>query len=406
MKKSKILLAIALIFIVASCRKSDDNNIIVNPVQTRLQQAVDKIYQNYKQKYPDYPGSLTLKVISKKGTFFVVAGDKSITSSTHFRIASNTKSFTSAAILILAQQGKLKITDTITHLIPGTDRSYIPLTPGFNIPYANHITIRELLQHRAGVFDVSNDKIPDTVSVQVPYKGLDYIGWVQGTDPQHTFTFDEMINVASTCRLFYFVPGTSYHYSNTGYSVLGKIIERVSGMSYQQFVTENIINSMGLANTSCPVLGTQRELPVPFATGYIYEGDTMANTTVSNISANVGEGNIISTADDLSRYLRTLLSGTGPLSSYWINEVMLVPMNYSNLNWYACGLEYTNNLGYGHNGAHEGYLSRMVYDPATDFTAVSYTNCWNVGGGIQTIGDQLYHLLDESCFEAKTIVTQ
>jgi D-alanyl-D-alanine carboxypeptidase len=402
-----IILAIIATFAV-SCTKTETIYLPATDPQIggKLQTMVDQVMKDFKQKCPDFPGGLALKVISKKGTFFVSTGmGDGITSGVHFRAASNTKLFTSTSILLLAQQGKLHIDAKISDTIPGTQNTYVPLTANYQIPFRDQITIRQLLQHRAGVFDVSNDNIPDTVSVAIPYKGHNYVTYIQDGDPTYTFYFDELVGVVATCRLFYFHPGESYHYSNTGYSILGKIIERVSGQSYPQFVMEHIVQPMGLSNTTYPFLGTDRIIPSPMVKGFIYTPDTLADVSVSNISSNVAEGNMITTPDDLSNFLRLLVRGNGVLLPYWINQVMLAPPAGSTPGgWYGCGIGYTLNLGYGHSGAHEGYLSRMITDPELDFTAVVFTNGWNLTNGLASINDQLYFQLDEACYRAKVIV--
>jgi D-alanyl-D-alanine carboxypeptidase len=283
---------------------------------------------------------------------------------------------------------------------------YLPNTPEYNIPNKDSITILDLLRHRAGVFDVSNDPIPDTVSSSLPYKGLNYIEYILDSDPLHTFTFDELIKVAAQGQLSYFLPNTAYHYSNTGYSILGKIIERVSQKSYQQFLMEDIILPMGLQHTSMPVLGTDQNIPEPFVPGYVLTADSLVNVTMSNISANVGEGTLLTTPYDLSHFLRKLLSGQGVLSPHLVNSVMMncLPNGSIYAGGYGCGLSYLNNLGYGHSGAHEGYLSQMAYDPQIDFTIVVFTNGWNLKGGTSTLFDQLTCLLENNCYKAKQIV--
>jgi len=127
---------------------------------------------------------------------------------------------------------------------------------------------------------------------------------------------------------------------------------------------------------------------------------------MSNISANVGEGTLITTPYDLSHFLRKLLSGQGVLSPHLVNSVMMnyLPTGGINAGGYGCGLSYLNNLGYGHSGAHEGYLSQMAYDPQTDFTVVAFTNGWNLKGGTSTLFDQLTYLLENNCYKAKQIV--
>lgn len=408
MKTITQLMLAMILTAITSCTKTETvyQSAADPQIKGKLQTMINQLLKDYQTKYPGYPGGIALKVISKQGSWFVSTGmEPGVSSSIHFRAASNTKTFTSTAILLLAQQGKLNIDARITDTIPGTQTTYVPLTGNFNIPFQNQITIHQLLQHRAGVFDVSNNNIPDTVSVQVPYKGRNYIEFVEATEPTHTFTFDEMVGVAATCRLFDFQPGEKYHYSNTGYSILGKIVERVTGQSYQQFVMENIVQPMGMGNTTYPYSGNDRLIPAPFAPGYIFLHDSTSEVTISNISANVAEGNMITTPDDLSKFLRTLIQGNGVLKPYWVNQVMLAPPAGSTPGgWYGCGINYALNLGYGHNGAHEGYLSRMVTDPQLDYTAVVFTNSWNYSNGITSIIDQLTFLLDEACYRAKVII--
>lgn len=380
-----------------------------NNLQDKLQELVDTEFAAYKEKVPDYPGGLAMKVISKQGTFFVSAGmGTDITDQIHFRAASNTKTFTATAILLLHQQGKLDINHKIINVIPGTNEPYVPDTPEYNIPYKDSITILDLLRHRAGVYDISNEPVPDTVSAQVPYKGLSYIDYILDSDPVHTFTFDELVSAVAQCELSYFIPKTGYHYSNTGYSILGKIIERVSQKSYQQFLMEDIILPMGMQNTSMPVLGTDQNIPAPFAPGYILGDNLLINVTLSNISANVAEGNLITTPYDLGYFLKKLLSGQGVLSHHLVNTVMMncLPKDNISAGDYGCGLTYLNNLGYGHNGAHEGYLSQMAYDPQTGFTVVVFTNCWNFKDNMSTLLDQLIYLLENNCYKAKQIVNE
>lgn len=96
-------------------------------------------------------GGLRAVVITPAGEHFAstVAGTKA---ATHFRAASTTKTFTAAAIMLLDQRGLLKIDDLLTAAMPGASgQPYLPATAGFAIPYKGQITIRQLLQHRAGV---------------------------------------------------------------------------------------------------------------------------------------------------------------------------------------------------------------------------------------------------------------
>jgi D-alanyl-D-alanine carboxypeptidase len=410
MKKNIILqfaLFLSMVFLTISCTKNE--TISTSPtdllIQEKLQSMTDKLLSDYKVNCPEYPGGLALKVISKNGSWFVSSGlGIGITDQIHFRAASNTKLFTSTAILLLAQQGKVNIDAIISDTIPGTSITYVPLTANYQVPFRDRITIRQLLQHRAGIFDVTNEYIPDTVPTSIPYSGMYYVSYVLDSDSMHNFTFDELVGVNAECHLSYFQPGESYHYSNTGYCILGKIIERVSGQSYQQFIMEQIVQPMDMANTSFPYLSSDRTIPSPFAKGYKYYPGNIIDCTESNMSLNVAEGNLITTPDDLSKFLRALIEGNGVLLPFWINQVMLAPpAGSSPAGWYGCGIFYSMNLGFGHNGAHEGYLSRMVTDPSVGFTAVSFTNTWDLSAE-NSMNEQLSFLVDEACYRAKIIV--
>lgn len=403
MKVIRLLFVLLIAGSIVSCKKSE---VIYNPVtapqiQDSLQSMIDKLMKDYKEKYPTSPDGIALKVISKKGAFFVSSGlGDGITDQVHFRAASNTKSFTATAILLLAQRGMLHIDNKISDTIPGTSTTYVPLTEAYQIPFRDQITIRQLLQHKAGVFDLINNAVPDTVSVSVPYKGQYYIDYLKAIDPLHTFTFDELVGVVATCRLFDFPPGEKYSYSNIGYDILGKIIERVSGQSYQQFVMENIVKPMGLSQTTFPYLGTDVQLPPPFVRGYEYDPGEITDATESNLSGNVAEGNIITTPYDLSKFLRNLVRGEGVLKQVTVNSIML-PFPPA---FYGCGIYYSLNLGFGHNGSQLGFLSRMVTDPEVDFTAVAFLNCRNRSDGITSFNYQLSYILEEACYRAKLIV--
>jgi len=371
-------------------------------VQSSLQSMVDKMVADYRSEFPGFPGGLALKVSSKKGSYFVSSGfSEAITDQSHFRIASLTKVFTSTSIILLAQEGRLNLDAKLCDTIPGTSMTYVPMDANYNIPFRDQITIRLLLQHNAGVFDVSNALIPDTITVPVPYKGQWYIGYIQDQDPKHTFTFEELVGVVSTCRLYLFPPGQGHHYSNTGYSILGKIIERVSGMSYPQFIKENIFKPMGLNSSFAPYRGDDQLIPAPFVRGFKYS-PAVVECTESNISANLAEGNLISNASDLSHFMRSLIRGEGVLRPVWVNDFMLVipKTSFDNLN-YALGITYAQNLGWGHTGSHEGFYTRMVTDPVNDITIVAFVNSWNEVPGAEV---PLVMKIEDACYKARYIV--
>ena len=362
-----IALAAAL---VAGCSGSGSQS-----AAERLQASVDANWGRYTQDHGLPGGGMCVYLETPAGNYFASSGMQAgIDQHTRFRIASNTKTFTSAAIMLLDQQGKLHIGDTIISVIPGQAVPYVPNTSQYDIPNKAGITIRQLLSHTAGVFDVTNEYIPD--DSPVPYAGQNYAEYILATDPEHQFSPDELVGVDADCQLSYFSPGADYHYSNQGYSILATIIERVSGMPYDQFVLQNLITPNGLSSTSVPMLGTDQAIPYPFNPGYIYEYGVMTDVTQSNMSMNIAEGNIISSPADLARWVRRLIRGEAGPDSASVNAMTtLTPQSGGN---YGLGIVYLSGLGYGHNGAHAGYLSLMVYDPAADVTTILYFNIWDV----------------------------
>lgn len=401
-----VMISILFSLLFVSCKDETGVGTPTTNYSDQVKKVLEAALDSIKKADPEFPGGLALQVIYPGGQVFQQTGfATAVTPNTHFRAASNTKTFTSAAILLLHQRGRLNINHKITDTIPGTTMTYVPEDQNYAIPFKNEITILQLLQHRAGVFDVANDMIPDSISASVPYKNDWYMEYIKVTNPTHTFTFDEMVGVVATTGLYYFRPGTAFHYSNTGYSMLGKIIERISGKSYGQFITDEIIKPMGLISSTMPALGTDRELPLPFAPGFVHIPGTIQDVSVSNISGNVAEGNLVTTSSDLAMFIRKLLKGEGVLSSNTVYSTMLncLPTTPGTLSLYGCGVNNINMLGYGHTGAHEGYLSQMIHDPITDVTLVIYTNGWDLREGINSIRVTMNHM-QEALYKVKRIV--
>ncbi|MFA5112900.1 MAG: serine hydrolase domain-containing protein [Candidatus Margulisiibacteriota bacterium] len=330
-------------------------------------------WANYSAGKANFGGGLAMYIISPKGSFYVSANMPGGTADTHFRGASTTKSYTAAAIMLLHQQGKLNIDDLITANIPGSTEPYVPNTANYNIPNKNAITIKLLLNHRAGVWDITNQDIPSTETE--PYAGYNYLDYVKGIDPEHTFTCDELVGVVATCELCNFTPSASYEYSDTGYSLLGKIIERVSGLRYDQFMQANLLIPNGLTKTSFPYLGTDRTIPTPFETGYQYLSGALTDVTVDNMSGHLAEGNVITTPADLAKWMRALIEGTAGLNAATVG-LMTTEATARN---YGLGIFRIPGLGYGHNGAHNGYLTTALCDPVQDVTVVMSASVinWN-----------------------------
>ncbi|MFE0250268.1 serine hydrolase domain-containing protein [Streptomyces sp. NPDC059010] len=205
-----------------------------------------------------------------------------------FRIASASKTFVATVVLQLAGEGRLSLDDTVEDWLPGVVSG--------NGNDGSGITVRQLLQHTSGLHNYTAD--------------LPVLGTVAGfkADRYRTWTAEELIARAMRHRPD-FAPGTKWSYSNTGYIVVGMIIKKATGTSWQQEVTRRIIRPLHLRDTLAPT--TQPHIPGRHLHGYSHfegSGPTI-DVTEFNPSAAGAAGAMISTAADLTRFYQALLGG-------------------------------------------------------------------------------------------------
>lgn len=344
--------------------------------QSRVQQAVDSVRTALEKDLGNSVPSLNLYIQTPGEKIFVSsvpAGSTPYTETTNFRFASNTKTFTSTAILKMQQDGWLDIKAKIADNIPGTNTPYVPNTPAWDFPYKNEITIEQLLMHGAGVVDVDNDTIR-------PQYDRTYTAYTQALDPTHQFTTEEMVLLLTKFKLSYWAPGTGFHYSNTGYSILGYIIARVYGLktgltkTYEDYLQDHIVGPSAKVPLALrfPVRADDTVLPAPRAEGVerTPDGKTIIFGDY-NMSAQVAEGNGYGSPASLNTFVRTLMKGQNVLTPETV-QLMQNDVNPKSSNHYALGCFFSPNLGFGHNGERTGTLSLMMYDPATDVSVVAF----------------------------------
>src|SRR5690606_4107092 len=172
-------------------------------------------------------------------------------------------------------------------------------------------------------------------------------------------------------------------YSNSGYQLLAKIIERVSGKSYRQFMEDALIKPLQLNETSFPDMGTEQTLSEPYIESWACLPDENINLTFQNMSASVGEGNIITSFRDLCKFYHLLLNGKAGINMALLSNYMMacVPTSPVSKTGYGMGLFHYNDLGYGHGGDGSGISVKCYTDPANDFTVLVFTNGWNFING-------------------------
>jgi D-alanyl-D-alanine carboxypeptidase len=198
-----------------------------------------------------------------------------------FRIGSTTKAFVATVLLQLAGEGRLRLTDPVERWLPGL------ATGG-----ARRMTIREVMQHSAGVYD------GDFPSIST---AADYY--------QHRYDirYPERLVVAAMRHKPDFPPGTAWSYSNTGYLLLGMVIQQVTGRRWYEEVDGRIIRPLGLRHTLWP--GSSPHIPLPHADGYerFTAGGPLVDVT-ELIDADAS-GGLLSTTADLDRFVRALFGG-------------------------------------------------------------------------------------------------
>ena len=361
-----VILAVSVFGMLFSTSCKKDNNDPAPPdYKQELQTMIDSNWNAYWDQGVGPIGGLMFEISTPTGEYFVSSNyNDTVNQDVHFRGGSTTKMFTAAAIMLLEEHGKLDIDAKITDIIPGKTESYIPDLAMYNIPYKNEITIKQLMQHTAGVFDVTNTPIPD--EVQQPYAGMTYNNYIDFVleDITHEYTFEEFINVVAENQLTYGAPNIEFHYSNIGYMLLGVIVERVGEMDFDQFVTNNFAEPLGMTHTLFSSDPFFRLLPTPYVHGYLsYEGNPMDVTEYINLSSGVAAGNIITTCNDLNKWTKNLLTGNAGISQERVNEMMDYMETHEGHEYYGLGINYTPGLGYGHNGGVFGYMTVTRYNP-------------------------------------------
>ena len=191
-----------------------------------------------------------------------------------FRIGSVTKQFTSAAIMMLVEEGKLAVTDPITKFLPDYP------TQG------KTITVEHLLTHTSGIQSYTD---------MPKWRGM----WRQD------MTVTELVDLFKS-EPMQFAPGERWRYNNSGYILLGAIIEKASGKKYADFVQERIFTPLGMANTRYDVT---EQVTARRAAGYTKTGDRIVNAQYLSMTQPYAAGSLMSTVDDLAKWDAALGAG-------------------------------------------------------------------------------------------------
>jgi len=406
MKNLKVFLCFTILVLLLPLFFSCDNSVSTTNYYTneKVYKAVDSVRSALEQKISKTIPSLSVLIQTPTEMIFVSSVPQNytpLTKDTYFRFASNSKNFTSTAVLNMYEDGWLDIHAKIIDTIPGSNLPYVPTGSEWDIPYKEQITIEQLLQHSAGVYDLGNDTVPGC-------NNMSYVEFMEQQDPNHQFSSTELVNQLTIHNLYYFVPGANHHYSNTGFTILSEIIARVYSFRKGQvkLYSDYLYDYVTGSSTTVPVtvkfphLASDKQMPSPYTSSITYNfGGGSTITTDANMSAYVAEGNGLGTMADLNTYIRSLMKGANVLNS---STVSLMKTDLSpGSTVYGLGCSYFTNLGYGHNGATHGYLSLMVYDPSIDVSLIVLLPVWDLSNGMTSFME-CFNAVSNAGYAART----
>jgi D-alanyl-D-alanine carboxypeptidase len=348
------VLALALTVLTAGCVGASADETAAAAPDARLDQMVDRWRQR-----AGVP-AVTVAVERPDGSRFVAASGtgqrggrgEPVTADSQFRVASTTKLFVATVVLQLVEEGRLDLGDPVA--------TYVP-----DFALGRGVTIRQLLTHTSG--------IPDYTRTAHFHEGI-----LEHRDRR--WSGDDLLAlVAGTRRDF--APGTDYQYSNTGYILIGKIIERVTGSTWDAQVQRRILDPLRLRHTH---VAAAEQVPGGVLPGYI---DADMDGTVENVetgrpwvslaTSEGAAGAIVSTAGDLATFGGALFHGRLLQASTLQQMVAEGPHHPRNSN-YGLGVEISRPdyrmTVWGHGGFTLGFKSALWYVPKHDLVVAVLAN--------------------------------
>ena len=259
-----------------------------------------------------------------------------------FEIGSITKQFTAVSILMLEEQGKLNLTDEITKFIPD---------------YPTHnktITIHHLLNHTSGIKS---------------YTSMSSFISKARTDMKPTELIDVFKNEPMD-----FDPGEKFLYNNSGYILLGYIIEVITGDTYENFIENNIFKRIGMTSS---FYGSKKELILNRASGYQKQSNYV-NADYLSMSLPYAAGSIMSTVDDLLKWQNAISANTfisrisleKAINGSVLNNGEKIPYGYG---WFKGIIN--GSTAIAHSGGIFGYTTNGIYLPKEDIYVIALSNC-------------------------------
>ncbi|MCP4302695.1 MAG: beta-lactamase family protein, partial [Gammaproteobacteria bacterium] len=263
---------------------------------------------------------------------------------TVFRIGSISKSYTALAVLQLVEQGKVNLDAKVSNYLPDVEQP------------SSEVTIRQLLTHTSGV---------PTYTDQSETRPL-----LEWTDPTRSHVLDMF-----QAKDLEFAPGSRYSYSNSGYYLLGLVIEAVSGQDYFEFLQTSILRPLELDETYA---GTYEEIVSNRAQGYVAGPDAFENAPPTHQLATFSAGMLEASAADVARYRRSIFRS--PKISRQLRKLVTTRDKFDDDidHYYSLGAlvisDFHGHRRFEHNGGLSGFVSEHVFFPDHDLTIVVLIN--------------------------------
>ena len=266
-----------------------------------------------------------------------------VTPETVFQIGSLTKQFTAVAVLMLAERGKIGLDESVSRYVPGLPAAW------------GGVSVRHLLNHTSGIKSFTG--LPDFIDRLAPLP-----------------TTREGIVSLIADEPLEFSPGESYAYNNTGYYLLGHVIEQTSGRSYAAFLQERIFNPLAMTDTRVNVV---EDIIPNRACGYGWAEDRWCNAPHVSMDWVYSAGALIATAPDLAKWDMALGREDLLPHSAWENAWTPTRLNDGTAAEYGFGWIVSERNGHrslSHGGGIPGFASFMERFPDDDLSVVVLTN--------------------------------
>ncbi|MBB6111071.1 CubicO group peptidase (beta-lactamase class C family) [Mucilaginibacter lappiensis] len=344
MKKIVAFIALALISSFAHAQTLQDT----------LAQ-IDKIFSTYQPQNPGCELAISRNgviIYSKAWGMADLEHQVRLTTASVTEAGSVSKQFTAAAILLLAQQGKLSLQDDI--------RKYLPEIPD----YGSVIRISNLLHHTSGLRDWGSV--------------MDIAGWPRSTK---TYSNDDVLYIVSHQKDLNNKPGDEFIYSNSNFNMQALIVKRITGMELAEFTRKYIFEPAGMTHTQWR--DNFKHIVLNRAIAYD-KLDTGYQTDMPNEYA-YGNGGLLTTAEDLLKWNEYYWSGKLGSPSLLSQQIAVDHLNNGTENAYAMGLFIQKRRGWdyvNHDGATAGYRSFLLCYPQLKLSIAFLSNVSDVDFGM------------------------